>query len=70
MLFKHAKLPLALLALLFASCDKADERRSGERGLEQRAAWAYDSAGGFWEKQAKGGLQIDTAWEGDTTINF
>lgn len=62
-------LPLALLALLFVSCDKTDGQTTDE-AFDQHPTWTDDSSNNFWDKQQNGGFQIDTAWDGDTTINF
>ena len=66
---KHLILPLALLALLFVSCDKTDGQTTDE-AFDQHPTWTDDSSNNFWDKQQNGGFQIDTAWDGDTTINF
>ena len=66
---KHIILPLALLALLFVSCDKTDGQTTDE-AFEQHPTWTDDSTNNFWDKQQNGGFTIDTAWDGDTTINF
>lgn len=62
-------LPIALLALLFVSCDKTDGQTTDE-AFDQHPTWTDDSSNNFWDKQQNGGFQIDTAWDGDTTINF
>lgn len=62
-------LPIALLALLFVSCDKTDGQTTDE-AFDQHPTWTDDSTNNFWDKQQNGGFQIDTAWDGDTTINF
>lgn len=65
---KRLIFPLALLALLVVSCSKSVERRSREGGFDQSAAWAYDSADSFWDKEQGDGFTIDTTMDGDTTI--
>ena len=66
---KHLILPLAFLALFFVSCDKDSERQTEEK-FDQHPTWTDDSSNNFWDKEQCGGFQIDTAWDGDTTINF
>lgn len=65
---KYLILLLAILVLLAVSCSKSDERRSREGGFDQSAAWAYDSADSFWDKEQGDGFTIDTTMDGDTTI--
>ena len=67
---KHLILPLALIALLAVSCDKSDNQPTGEEGFDQHPTWTDDSTNNFWDKQPSSGFTIDTAWDGDTTINF
>ena len=62
-------LPLALLALLFVSCDKTDGQTTDE-AFDQHPTWTDDSSNNFWDKQPSSGFTIDAAWDGDTTINF
>lgn len=62
-------LPIALLALLFVSCDKTDGQTTDE-AFDQHPTWTDDSSNNFWDKQPSSGFTIDTAWDGDTTINF
>ena len=66
---KHLILPLAILALLFVSCDKSSEP-SGVEPYDQHPTWTDDSTNNFWDKQPSSGFTIDTAWDNDTTINF
>ena len=66
---KHLILPLALLALLFSACDKANNQQANEP-YDQHPTWTDDSTNNFWDKQPSNGFTIDTAWDGDTTINF
>lgn len=68
MKLKHLILPLALLALFFASCDKDN----GASTKDTSGTASYNEQDWNWNKQQGGGitLTIDTAWAGDTTINF
>ncbi len=66
---KHLILPLALLALFIVSCDKDSDQQTEEK-FEQHPTWTDDSSNNFWDKQPSSGFTIDTAWDGDTTINF
>ena len=66
---KHLILPLALFALFFVSCDGAEEQQA-EEPYVQHPTWTDDSSNNFWDKQPSIGFTIDTAWDGDTTINF
>ena len=66
---KHLILPLAAVALFIVSCDKDSDQQTDE-AFDQHPTWTDDSSNNFWDKQQNGGLQIDTAWDGDTTINF
>ena len=70
MKLKRLILPLAAVALLFVSCDKPSDRQEGEEGFEPHPTWTDDSTNNFWDKQPSSGFTIDTAWDGDTTINF
>lgn len=70
MSLKHLISPIAILALLSVSCSKADVQRSGEEAFDQHPTWTDDSTNNFWDKQPSRGFTIDTAWDGDTTINF
>ena len=63
---KHLILPLVLLALLFVSCDKDN----GASPQDTSGAASYGEQDWNWKKQSHGGLQIDTAWDGETTIFF
>lgn len=63
---KHIILPLALLALLFASCDKDN----GATPQDTNALPSYEEQDWSWDKQQGGGFQMDTAWNNDTTIKF
>ncbi|MBR4715867.1 MAG: hypothetical protein IKP34_06795 [Bacteroidales bacterium] len=64
-LFKY--LPLALLTPLFVSCDKDN----GASPQDTSGAASYDEQDWEWKKLPNGGgLQIDTAWDGETTIIF
>ena len=67
---KYLILPFAAIVFLILSCSKPDERRSRDGGFDQSAAWAYDSADSFWNKQPCVDFQLDTVWMGDTTINI
>ena len=67
---KHLILPLSLLALSSVSCSKQDEQQSGEKGFDRHPTWTQEDSSAFWNKHQDGGFQIDTAWDGDTTINF
>lgn len=69
MKYKHLILPLAAVALRFVSCDKP-EGREGEEPFEPHPTWTDDSTNNFWDKQQLNGLQVDTLWDGDTTIIF
>lgn len=67
MLLKRLILPLAVVSLLFVSCgidnDSVPQDTSG--------AASYDEQDWEWKKLPNGGgLQIDTAWDGETTIIF
>lgn len=63
-------LPIALLALLFVSCDKTDGQTTDE-AFDQHPTWTDDSTNNFWDKQSSSGFTIDTAWGGDTIfVNF
>ncbi|MBP5748821.1 MAG: hypothetical protein J6W63_10715 [Treponema sp.] len=55
-----------LLALLFVSCDKDN----GASPQDTSGAASYGEQDWNWKKQSHGGLQIDTAWDGETTIFF
>ena len=66
---KHLILPLALFALLFVTCDKDSDQQTDE-AFDQHPTWTDDSTNNFWDKQLSSGFTIDTAWDGDTTINF
>lgn len=68
-MFKKAK-HLIFLALLSVSCSKPDNQQSGEENFDQHPTWTDDSTNNFWDKQHGDGLQLDTVWDGDTTINF
>lgn len=67
---KHVRLilPLSFFALLFASCDKDN----GASTKDTSGAASYNEQDWNWNKLPGGGitLTIDTAWDGDTTINF
>ena len=62
-------LPLAAVALLLVSCDKDSDQQTDE-AFDQHPTWTDDSTNNFWDKQSSSGFTIDTAWDGDTTINF
>lgn len=66
---KHLILPLAAVSLFIVSCDKSSDQQAEEK-FDQHPHWTADSTNNFWDKQPGGGFQIDTAWDGDTTINF
>ena len=67
---KHKRqiLPLAAVIMLFVSCDKSSDRQAVET-FDQHPTWTPDSTNNFWDKQG-GRFQINTAWDGDTTIIF
>ena len=58
-----------VVALLFVSCSKSSDRQTDE-AFDQHPTWTDDSTNNFWDKQPSSGFTIDTAWDGDTTINF
>jgi hypothetical protein len=62
-------LPLAAVALFIVSCDKDSDRQTDE-AFDQHPTWTDDSTNNFWDKKPSVGFTIDTAWDGDTTINF
>jgi hypothetical protein len=62
-------LPLAAVVLFIVSCDKDSDQQTEEK-FDQHPTWTDDSSNNFWDKQPSSGFTIDTAWDGDTTINF
>ena len=54
---KHLILPLALVALLFVSCEKSSDQQTYE-DYDSHPTWTGDSTNNFWSKQS------------DITINF
>ena len=63
---KHLILPIAVTAMLCVGCDKGDRSSSEDTsGVE-----SYQEQDWSWEKQQGDEIQIDTVWDGDTTINF
>lgn len=70
MKLKRLILLLAVVALFFVACDKSSDQQEGEEGFDQHPTWTDDSTNNFWDKQPSRGFTIDTAWDGDTTINF
>lgn len=50
---KHLIPPLATLSLLFLSCSKPEEQRSGdgEEDFDPHPTWTDDSTNDFWGKQ-------------------
>lgn len=64
---KHLILTLAVVALLFAACDKSSDQQTDEI-FDQYPKQINNSTNNFYNKQQGGGLQIDTAWDGDTII--
>ena len=62
-------LPLAAVVLFIVSCDKDSDQQTEEK-FDRHPHWTDDSTNNFWDKQPSGGLQIDTVWDGDTTIYF
>ena len=61
---------MVFLPLLFVSCGKTNDWPT-EETFDRYPAWLDDESNNdFWNKQQGGGFQIDTAWDGDTTINF
>lgn len=62
-------LPLAAVVLFIVSCDK-DSNQQTEEKFDRHPHWTADSTNNFWDKQLSSGFTIDTAWDGDTTINF
>lgn len=69
MIFKKNILPLAILILLFLSCEKPTDKQSVEN-FDQHPTWTDNDSNRFWSKQHHPGVQIDTVWNGDTTIYF
>lgn len=67
---KYLIFPIVILALLFVSCDKVTDDQPTEETFDQHGTWTDDSTNNFWDKQPSIGFTIDTAWDGDTTINF
>lgn len=57
------------LALLLLSCTKQEGGQQSET-FDQHPTWTDSNPDAFWDKQTNGGFQIDTAWDGDTTIYF
>lgn len=66
MLNKYQILTLVILALLCVSCDKDN----GASTKDTSGAASYNEQDWNWNKQPSSGFQIDTAWDGDTTIYF
>ena len=65
---KLTNVPLLAVVLLFVSCGEVEDQYS-EEPYDTHPHWTSDSSDNFWNKQS-GGFQIDTAWDGDTTINL
>lgn len=57
-------IPLALLMLLFVSCDKDN----GASPKDTSGVVSYTEQEWNWNKQSSSGFQIDTAWNGDSII--
>ncbi|MBQ6742093.1 MAG: hypothetical protein IJR04_05850 [Bacteroidales bacterium] len=38
--------------------------------FDQHPTWTDSNPDAFWDKQQGGGFQLDTTWDGDTTIYF
>ena len=67
---KHLILPLAAATLLLlASCDKTGDT-AAQRSETFDVHFGDSADNGFFSKLPSGGFLIDTAWDGDTTINF
>ena len=67
MKYKYLIFTLTVVALLFVSCDK----ENASTPQDTSGAASYDEQDWEWKKLPNsGGLQIDTAWDGDTTIIF
>lgn len=67
MIHNRRIIPLAFLALLFVSCGKDNDSVPKDTS----GAASYDEQDWDWKKLPNGGgLQIDTAWDGETTIIF
>ncbi len=62
-------LSLTFLAFLAVSCGKQPEEQVYEP-YDTHPYWTDSNPEAFWDKQPYGGFQIDTVWDGDTTINF
>ena len=64
---KRLLFSFAVVALLFVSCGKDNDSVPQDTS----GAASYDEQDWEWKKLPNGGgLQIDTAWDGDTTIIF
>ncbi|MBR4176623.1 MAG: hypothetical protein IKQ53_04385 [Bacteroidales bacterium] len=60
---------VALMALTFACCTK-DEGGNSNTDSSNNASTQYNEDYWDWDKSAPSGFIIDSAWDGDTTINF
>ncbi len=66
---KHLILPLVLIALLFAACEKSSDQPDKET-FETYPEWVDDPNNSFWNKQTADCVAIDNEQDGDTTIQF
>ena len=65
MIHNRLIIPLAFLVLLAVSCGKDNDSVPQDTS----GAASYDEQDWEWKKLPNGGgLQIDTAWDGETTI--
>lgn len=60
---------ILLLPFLFLSCSKQEGGQQSET-FDQHPTWTDSNPDAFWGKQQGGGFQLDTTWDGDTTIYF
>ncbi len=67
---KKITLPITALLLFFLSCTKQEEGGRQEETFDQHPTWGDNDSNDFWGKRSGGGLILDTAWDGDTTLYF
>lgn len=59
-----------LLVPALSSCTQGETEPYGYEPYDPHPTWTDSNPDAFWDKQQGGGFQTDTAWDGDTTINF